>query len=98
MKSRSGGSWGGLTIPASAGSSVQWTCRHGRDGSTTQRRRTRCLQVHWTELPALAGIVNPPQEPPLLLLIADREPVLDQDDAGADQHPLELRAGQHELI
>ena len=40
----------------------------------------------------------PTAEPAFLLLVADREPVLDQDDARADQHPLELRAGAQELL
>src|SRR4029078_3337795 len=34
---------------------------------------------------------------PLLLLVVDREPVLDEMDAGADQHFLEQRAGAQEL-
>src|SRR5207247_337427 len=37
------------------------------------------LQVHRAQLPALAGIVDAPEEAPLLLVIADREPVLDED-------------------
>ncbi|EXI66496.1 MAG: hypothetical protein AW08_02610 [Candidatus Accumulibacter adjunctus] len=36
-------------------------------------------------------------EAALLLLVADREPVLDQDDAAAYQHSFELRAGTEEL-
>src|SRR5207245_6604264 len=56
------------------------------------------LQVHGAQLPALAGIVDAPQEPPLLLVIADREPVLDDDDPRAHEHALELRARAHELV
>ncbi len=55
------------------------------------------LQVHRTELPALDGGVDPLLEALLLLLIGDREPVFDQGDAGADQHPLELGAGAQKL-
>jgi hypothetical protein len=32
------------------------------------------------------------------LLVAHREPILDQDDAGTDEHPLELGAGMEELL
>ena len=38
------------------------------------------------------------QEAQLLLLVGDREPVLDQPDAGADQHALELGHGAEELL
>src|SRR5204863_292177 len=37
-------------------------------------------------------------EATLLLLVGDREPVLDQLDSRSHQHPLELRAGAHELL
>src|SRR5438093_4324243 len=56
------------------------------------------LQVHWAELPALAGIVDASKEARLLLLIADREPVLDEHDPRAHEHALELRARAHELV
>ncbi len=55
------------------------------------------LQVHGAELPALDGGVDPLLEALLLLLVTDREPVLDEGDAGAGQHPLELGAGAQEL-
>ncbi len=55
------------------------------------------LQIHRAELPALDGGVDPLLEALLLLLIADREPVFDQGDAGADQHPLKLGAGAQKL-
>jgi 2',3'-cyclic-nucleotide 2'-phosphodiesterase (5'-nucleotidase family) len=34
----------------------------------------------------------------LLLLVADAEPVLHEDDAAADEHLLERRAGTEELV
>ena len=37
-------------------------------------------------------------EAELLLLVGDREPVLDQDDARAHQHPFELGNGTEELL
>jgi hypothetical protein len=43
-----------------------------------------------TRLPALGGIGDP-------VLIADREPVLDENDASAEQHGLELGNGPQEL-
>src|SRR5262249_59062387 len=49
------------------------------------------LQIHWRELPLLQGIVNPHEEPELLLLVGYREPIFDQPDARADEHALELR-------
>src|SRR6185295_10893085 len=42
-------------------------------------------------------VSRPLLEPALLLLVADREPVLQQNNPRADQHPLELGAGPHEL-
>src|SRR5260370_14801675 len=56
------------------------------------------LQIHGAQLPALAGVVDPPEEPSLLLVIADRKPVLDQDDPGAHEHSLELRTCTHEIF
>src|SRR5262249_12276934 len=41
---------------------------------------------------------DPGLEPALLLIVADREPVLDQRDPGADEHPLELGARAEELL
>ena len=55
------------------------------------------LQVHFAELPALQGILDPVPEPPFLFLRAHREPVLDQPDAGPHEHALELGAGPKEL-
>ena len=50
------------------------------------------LQVHRAELPAAHRVVEAGLEAALLLLVAHREPVLDEGDAGAHQHALELRA------
>ena len=49
------------------------------------------LEVHLAKLPALQGRVDALFEPPLLFLVAHREPVLEQDDAVVDQHSLEGR-------
>ena len=38
------------------------------------------LQVHRAQFPTLARVVDPGQKPALLLSVAHREPVLDQDD------------------
>src|SRR6185312_2338400 len=56
------------------------------------------LEVHRAELPALGRIVEASLEAPLLLRIADREPVLDHDDSLAHEHALELRAAPEELL
>ncbi|MNC35732.1 hypothetical protein D3C75_842260 [compost metagenome] len=55
------------------------------------------LQVHGAEFPALDGGVDALLEALLLLFITDREPVLDEGDARASQHPLELGAGTQKL-
>ena len=49
-------------------------------------------QVHRAELPLPQRIVDARLEPPLLLLVADLEPELDEDDAAVDDVLLELRA------
>src|SRR5262249_17037219 len=56
------------------------------------------LNVHRTELPLLERIMDAHQETELLLLVGDREPIFDEDDAGTDQHALELRHGAEELL
>src|SRR3954452_9151944 len=55
------------------------------------------LQVHRAELPAPQRVLRALLEAPLLLGVADRDPVLAQLDAVAHQHPLELWAGAQEL-
>ncbi len=55
------------------------------------------VQIHWTQFPAFGGVIDARLETQFLLLVADREPVLDQDDARADQHPFELRDRTQEL-
>ena len=50
------------------------------------------LQVHRGQLPPPHRVVEPGLEPALLLVVADREPVLAQQDAVLDEHPLEDRA------
>jgi hypothetical protein len=49
------------------------------------------LQVHRAQLPALRRILEAGLEALLLLGVADGKPVLDQRDAAAYEHPLELR-------
>ena len=50
------------------------------------------LDVHAAQLPAARRVVQSRLEASLLLLVADREPVLEEHDAVLDEHPLELRA------
>ena len=56
------------------------------------------LQVHRRELPVLGDVLQAGLETPLLLGGAHREPVLDDDDPGAHQHPLEPRTAAEELL
>lgn len=50
--------------------------------------------IHWAQLPVLDRVVDPGREPALLLVLADIEKVLAQDDAVMDNHlPLD-RGGQ----
>src|SRR4029453_11986938 len=56
------------------------------------------LEVHGAELPAPGRVGDAALEPVLLLGVGDREPVLDEDDPRAQQHPLELGAGAEELL
>ena len=55
-------------------------------------------KVHRTELPLPDRIVDARLEAPLLLLVADFEPQLDQDDAAADEIAFELRAQVEEAL
>jgi tetratricopeptide (TPR) repeat protein len=54
------------------------------------------LQVHGRQLPPAQRVVQPGLEAALLLFVADREPVLAQQDAVLDEQPLEDRALVHE--
>ena len=65
-----------------------------RENST---QRWAHFQVDRAELPATQGVPRARLEAPFLLLVADRKIVLDQDDARAHQHELELRAGAQEV-
>ncbi len=56
------------------------------------------LQVDGAELPALAGVGEALLEAPLLLLVADREPVLHELDPFVLQRLLEQRAKAQELL
>ncbi len=55
------------------------------------------LDVHRRELPALHRVRQALPEAPLLLGVADREPVLAQQQAGLGEHPLEDRGLVQEL-
>ena len=55
------------------------------------------LQIHRAQLPVLGRVVDALPEASFLLVVADREPVLDQDNAATGQHALELRATAQEL-
>ena len=66
----------------------------GRENST---QRVARLEVHRAQLPAPQRILRALLEAPLLLGVADREPVLEQDDPVAHEHALELRARAQEL-
>ena len=56
------------------------------------------FQIHRAELPLLQRIVDPHREAQMLLFVGDREPVLDQDDAGTHQHALEFRHRAEEFL
>src|SRR5919106_1554211 len=73
-------------------------CEHLVLGARVVLPAVAGLDVHRRQLPAFGGIVEPGLEAFLLLLVAHREPVLDQDGAGTDQHALELRTRAHELL
>ena len=55
-------------------------------------------QVHGAQLPLPQRIVDARPEPPLLLLVADLEPELDEDDAAVDDVLLEHRAQLEEPL
>src|ERR1019366_2877746 len=55
------------------------------------------LKIHRTELPPACRVSRPLLEALLLLLVTHREPILEQDDAGADQQALEFGARPQEL-
>ena len=56
------------------------------------------LEVHRRELPLPHRVLEPRLEPALLLGVADREPVLAQQDAVLDEQPLEDRALVQEAV
>src|SRR4029077_16493985 len=56
------------------------------------------VQVGLRELPSAHRIADPLAEAALLLLVRDREPVLDQQDAVLDQQAFEDRALAQELL
>ena len=56
------------------------------------------MQIHGAELPLLERIFDAHLEAGLLFLVGDGEPVFDQDDAGPDEHSLEIGNGLEELF
>src|ERR1041384_4057936 len=56
------------------------------------------LDVDRAQLPALNRVLQTGLEAALLLLVADREPVLQQHDSRTLDDALELRTGAHELL
>src|SRR5262245_43601096 len=78
---------------------IGWEACFFRDGRQTGELHPFLpgLKVHLTELPTASRISSPLMEASLLFLVADGEPVFQQDDAAADEHPLELRAGAQEF-
>ncbi len=48
------------------------------------------FDVHGAELPALGDVLKASLKAAFLFLVADREPILDEVDSGAHQHPFEL--------
>ncbi|MNT10118.1 hypothetical protein D3C72_1449330 [compost metagenome] len=56
------------------------------------------FQVHGAELPLLERVVDAAQEAHVLLVVGDGEPVLDDLDARAHEHLLELGHGAEELL
>src|ERR1700758_5226990 len=55
------------------------------------------LQVHRAQLPALGDVPHALLESAFLFFIAYRKPILHQDDAGSNQHPLEFGTAVQEL-
>ena len=66
-----------------------------RENSTQRLRASRSIGLSFQRL---VGILQPRLEAALLLGVTDGEPVLDQPDPAADEHPLELGAGAQELL
>src|ERR1700730_18014450 len=56
------------------------------------------FHVHRAELPTLGGVSDAFLETQLLLLVVNREPILDEIDARAHQHLLENWTGTKELL
>ena len=66
--------------------------RSREDGVEEARELLGRLEVDLGELPLPHRVLEACLEPSLLLLVADREPVLAQQDPVLDEHPLEDRA------
>jgi len=56
------------------------------------------LEVHFAQPPPSERVVDPAPEPALLLGVAHRRPVLDQDDPVLDEQALEDRAPGQEAV
>src|SRR5947209_3835239 len=55
------------------------------------------VDVHLAQLPAPSWVAGALVEAALLLLVTDREPILQQDDARADEHALKFWTRAEEL-
>src|SRR5688572_9567852 len=76
------------------------TTHHGASGMSVLANiasLARENSTHRGQLPAPGRVLQSRLEAPLLLGVADREPVLDQRDPAPDEHALELRARAEEL-
>jgi hypothetical protein len=56
------------------------------------------LKVHGAELPALGYVALALLEAALLFFVADGKPILEEADAGADQHALKFRTALLKLL
>src|ERR1700739_3668011 len=55
------------------------------------------LEIHGAELPPLGRVLHALLEPSFLFLIADREPVFDDQNSRTHEHALKLRTGADEF-
>ena len=65
-------------------------CKHLVLGSRVGGPALARLRIHGAQLPAFRRIGESPLKSPPFLIVANREPVLDQNDSGPNQHALEL--------
>ena len=70
---------------------------HGFLGLGVRVPAAERFDVHGAEFPLLERVLRATEEPAQLLLAADGEPELEEPDAAADHHALELGSLAHEL-